>query len=253
MEDNNETGVMSETLPENINTAGGDFNVPDAYKGQGWTQNIKSYDDLWQNAANAQKLIGKKTIGIPDENSTDEQWQEYYSKLRPANEDDYTFELDDADDVKALKKIFYENGVTQKQAAAIIDGYKKSEEKMTAQYFSKDGYNKEMAERFGDKAPEVCKAVGDFIKKEVSEKDRAALEVMPNNVIGVVTSVINTVQKRYAIKDTDTGINGPKGAPKDPDYVGYAKAAVELSHRPHDMKDLNELKSQFNIPMTKGK
>lgn len=249
----NENDGLSATPPDNPQTPSGNFNVPDEYKTQGWTQNIKSYDDLWQNAANAQKLIGKKTIGIPDENSTDEQWQEYYSKLRPAKEEDYSLQIEDEEDAKAFKKLFYDNGVTQKQASAIIDGYKKAEEKMNAEYYSKEGYAKEMTDRFGDQANDVCKSVADFIKKEVSEKDRAALEVMPNNIIGVVTSVVNTVLKRYAVKDTDTGAGGPSGANKEPDYEGFAKAAVELSHRPHDMKDLNELKSKFNIPLVKGK
>ena len=58
-------GLGSETQPEsNTATEQGGFFVPDEYKEQGWAKNISSYDDLWKMNANAQSLIGKKTIGL---------------------------------------------------------------------------------------------------------------------------------------------------------------------------------------------
>lgn len=63
------SGQGSETQPENNAAAApgseGGFSVPEAYKEAGWSKNIKSYDDLWKMNANAQTLIGKKTIGFP--------------------------------------------------------------------------------------------------------------------------------------------------------------------------------------------
>ena len=79
----------AETQP--VDTAAdnsGGFFVPDAYKNEGWTRNLRSYDDLWKTSDSAQKMIGKKTIGIPDDKSSEQEIADFYSKLRPGKAED---------------------------------------------------------------------------------------------------------------------------------------------------------------------
>lgn len=255
MEEISDVNVQgAETQPDFSETDAGasseeqSFSIPDEYKEKGWTKNLKSIDDLWKMNDNAQNLIGKKTIGIPSADATDEELSEFYSKIRPENQTDYNVDLE-GEDKELFESLFFENGLSQRQANALIEGYKQSVDLAEREMKSQEGYKQELVNRFGDNAQTAEKNIVDFIKKEVNEQDRAALEAMPNNVLGIVYSLINKVQERYAVKDTDTGISGKAGVIKnEPDWAAYTKAATELSKHPYQMSDLNALRDKYNIP-----
>lgn len=240
----------AETQPVEPAGDNGGFFVPEAYKNEGWTRNLKSYDDLWKTSDNAQKMIGKKTIGIPDDKSTEQEIADFYAKLRPGKAEDYNVELEEGD--KALfEKLFYENGISARQAKALVNGYKESIEKVKGPMFSKEGFQQEMSGRFGEKYDDKVKSVSDFIIREAAEADKAVLDKMPNNVLGIVYSLIDKVQTRYAVNDSDTSAASGAGVSGQADYSGYVKAAEALSRRPHTMADIEALKSKFNIPIIK--
>lgn len=245
MEDISDVGM---TQPDtNASEPTTSFAIPDEYKEEGWTQNIKSYDDLWKMNANAQKMIGKKSL-LPGETSTDEEWNGFISKMRPEKETDYALELEDADEKAFFEKAFFENGISKRQAAAIVSAYQQASKEVNEKMYDKAGYDKMMSERFGDKSSEVQKSVTDLLEKELSKEDQAAIEAMPNNIVGVLYGVVNTLRERYAIKDSDLAAGAPATAPSGkPDFEGYAKAVEDLNHRPHTMADIEALKSKFNI------
>lgn len=223
------------------------FFVPDEYKEAGWSKNIKSYDDLWKMNANAQGMVGKKTIGIPDDKSTDQEWSDFYSKTRPEKAEDYALDLD-GEDKGLFENLFYENGINTKQAAALIKGYKESVEKSSQPLFSEEGYKKELTGRFGEQAEAKAKNVNEFIAREASAADKAVLDRMPNNVLGIVYSLIDKVQTRYAAHDTDTGKAGNGKISGEPDWLNYAKEADKLKTHYHTTADIQALKDRFNIP-----
>lgn len=240
----------TETQPEITETTevtNGGFSVPEEYKNEGWTRNLTSIEDLWKMSSNAQAMIGKKTLGIPTAESTDTEWNEFYGKIRPASADDYKIEKIDGDPAE-YKKLFHDNGLSQRQVDGIVKGYNEMMDKIAEPLFSKDGYTAELNKRFGDKADSISKTVNSFIEKNASEEDKIVLNKMPNNVLGVVMSLINTVQTKYAVTDTDTGATNAGTTSVEPDWYGYAKAATALSSRPHTTADLNELRVKFNIP-----
>lgn len=242
----------SDTQPESNATAASDggFFVPDEYKEAGWCKNISSYEDLWKMNANAQKMIGQKTIGIPTENSTEEELNSFYEKIRPEKAEDYAVELD-GDDKALFERLFHKNGLSAKQAKALVAGYKESVERAQAPLFSQEGYIKEMTDRFGDKYEAKVKSVVDFIGREISDQDKAVLEGVPNNVLGLLYGIIDKVQTRYAVKDTDTAQGGNSPASTQPNWSEYTKAMSALSTRPHSSSDIIELKDKFNIPYAK--
>ena len=142
---------QTETQPDTLTDAGaseGDFSIPDEYKDRGWTKNLKSIDDLWKMNDNAQNMIGRKTIGIPSEEATDEEISEFYSKIRPQNQADYKVDLEGADK-ELFEKLFYDNGLSQRQANALIEGYKQSIAVAESEMKSAEGYRQELANRFG--------------------------------------------------------------------------------------------------------
>lgn len=242
-----ESDVSVDTQPDNTaadNTGG--FFVPDEYKEAGWTQNIKSYDDLWKMNANAQNLIGRKTIGVPSEDATDAEINEFYAKTRPADINDYGL---DEDDSKDFAQLFYDNGLSKRQVSNLVAGIQKVFEDQQAELVSQEGFDAEMKSRFGDNAKQTAQSVANLIKREANDKDKAVLEAMPNNAVGAVYGVINKIMTRYAVKDTDTGVAGTGSVgKKEPDWAAYNAEAQKLSSRPHTMADLYELKDKFNIP-----
>lgn len=241
-----ESDVSVDTQPENTATAdNGGFFVPEAYQDAGWVKNIKSYDDLWKMNASAQALVGKKTIGVPTDDASDAEINEFYGKIRPQSADEY--ELDE-DDSKDFAQLFYDNGLSKRQVSALTKGIQEIYEKQNEQLFSQEGYDAEMTARFGENALKTKQSVVDFIKREASDEDKAALEGLPNNVIGVVYSLINKVQTRYAVKDSDVGISGSGTVKQEADWENYTKEAMKLSNRPHTLADLNDLKIKYNIP-----
>lgn len=239
--------VSVDTQPDNTSADNnGGFFVPDDYKEAGWVQNIKSYDDLWKMNANAQNLIGRKTIGVPSEDATEAEINDFYAKTRPADIKDYGL---DEDDSKDFAQLFYDNGLSKRQVGSLVSGMQKVFEEKQAELVSQEGYDAEMKARFGDTAKQTAQKVANFIKSEAEEKDKAILEALPNNAVGAVYSLINKTMTRYAVKDTDTGVAGSGSVgKKEPDWAAYNTEAQKLSSRPHTMADLIELKEKFNIP-----
>lgn len=92
-------------------------------------------DALAKSYINATRMIGQDKVAIPNENSTEDQWQEVYGKLgRPESPDKY--KLETASDVVSLDegaiKSFAQNahqlGLNNKQAQGILEFYKNSME-----------------------------------------------------------------------------------------------------------------------------
>ena len=90
-------------------------------------------DALAKSYINATRMIGQDKVAVPNENSTDDQWNEVYSKLgRPESADKY--KLDAKSDVVPIDegaiKQFAENahklGLNNKQAQGILEFYKNS-------------------------------------------------------------------------------------------------------------------------------
>ena len=243
-------GLGSETQPEsNTATEQGGFFVPDEYKEQGWAKNISSYDDLWKMNANAQSLIGKKTIGIPTSASTDEEWSDYYSKVRPEKAEYGLTEWDE--DNQAISNIFHKYGLAEKQAQGISNELKALQEQYTSNFYSQEAYDQEMQSRFGKDFSEKTKSITDFIKKEASDMDKSLLEELPNNVLGIVYGLIDKVRTRYAVKDSDAAKSGSGKINSQPDWLKYNEAMNELRTRPHSMADMKNLRDKYNIPYTK--
>ena len=160
--DVNEQG--SETQSEDTTTpAVSDFVVPEAYKDAGWASNIHSVDDLWTQHANAQKLIGKKTIGIPNADSSEQEYEDFYSKVRPESMDGYDIDL--ADDTEMFKDIFYKNGISARQAKAITEAYKDSVRKASEGLYSQEGLDTAMHEFVGSDYKEKVDNINKFLKK----------------------------------------------------------------------------------------
>jgi len=92
-------------------------------------------DALAKSYINATKMIGQDKVVIPNNNSTDDQWNEVYSKLgRPESADKYAFDINsevvnlDEDAINSFAEQSHKLGLNNKQAQGILDFYKNNME-----------------------------------------------------------------------------------------------------------------------------
>lgn len=90
---------------------------------------IKDLNGLAKSYVHAQRMVGSDKVAIPRDDSTPEEWSEFYNRLgRPENYElqkdampegfDYDSNVEDQ-----MLKVFHENGLTNKQANAIYASY----------------------------------------------------------------------------------------------------------------------------------
>lgn len=191
--------------------------LPEAMRSEKAFQNVKSVEDLANQFLNTQKLIGKKTVGIPNEESSDEEVEKFYSALRPEKAEAYEFsELEGRDEEVAgkVKDIFHEAGLSQKQAKIVQEKYdalmselnpQLSEEQLNAD-FEKRGQ-----ELLGDNYQEVMdnatKFAGDLVPSSVSE----IINKMDNDSMLAVASLVDSIQKKYMKEDNTVKGGNPHG------------------------------------------
>ena len=100
--------------------------------------NISKFTELEALAksyVNATRMIGQDKVAVPNNNSTDDQWNEVYNKLgRPESPDKYKLEvksdvvpLDDGA-IKSFAENAHKLGLNNKQAQGILEFYKESME-----------------------------------------------------------------------------------------------------------------------------
>jgi len=97
-------------------------------------------ESLAKSYVNATRMIGQDKVAVPNNNSTDDQWNEVYDKLgRPESPDKYKFEVKsdvvplDEGTIKSFAENAHKLGLNNKQAQGILEYYKNSMESSAQQ------------------------------------------------------------------------------------------------------------------------
>jgi len=183
------------------------FSIPEKYQEEKWATNIKSEDSLWDSYANAQGLIGKKTIGVPTADSSDEEWNDFYSKTRPESAENYNFEGVAEADAEAYSKVFFDNGVSERQAQNLIKALNESTEAKKAEMYSQEGLDKIVTDIFGDDVS-AKEAVQKNLRDNLSDADKAVIDSMPNEFVGLLYRAVDANLKSFGASE-GTGLNNP--------------------------------------------
>src|SRR6056300_707437 len=92
-------------------------------------------DALAKSYINATRMIGQDKVAVPNNNSTDDQWNEVYDKLgRPESPDKYQLDIKseavplDEGAIKSFAENAHQLGLNNKQAQGILEFYKNSME-----------------------------------------------------------------------------------------------------------------------------
>ena len=97
-------------------------------------------DALAKSYINATRMIGSDKVAVPNESSTEDQWNEVYAKLgRPESADKYKLEAKseivpiDENAIKSFAETSHKLGLNNKQAQGILEFYKMGMENLSQQ------------------------------------------------------------------------------------------------------------------------
>lgn len=168
------------------------------------TKGFKDTAALLKSYREAEKSLSQK-ISIPNEDDT-EGMNKLYSKLgRPETSDKYEFEADESIKAEA-QKLLFENGLSQKQAKGVVEGYnsmiKAQQEKLDAAMNEQSEKDRQsVLSEWGDKADQNKQFMTRGVKT-ISEKYGISEEEMNNFELAIGTKkfmeMFKSIGKDYA-------------------------------------------------------
>lgn len=215
--------------PEGVQNS---FSIPNEYANKGWTEKIRSQDDLWKTLDNAQTLIGKRPAGIPSNDAPDAEWDSFYKAMGRPDQPSYEFNdpenipenFDTASYKEKAAKILHEAGLTQKQAEKVysrfiegeigsIEELKKQHENKQAdlnkQYDSLINEHFESPEKYDIAAKNMQDAVNRYTPQSLKEA-YGELQDNPKALAAVVSTIngmnqeIARIKSQYGVEDKIT-------------------------------------------------
>jgi ferredoxin-fold anticodon binding domain-containing protein len=109
--------------------------ISEQYRADPNIEKFTEIDALAKSYINATKMIGQDKVVIPNNNSTEEHWNEVYSKLgRPDSADKYSLDVKsevvnlDENAIKSFAENAHQLGLNNKQAQGILEFYKNNME-----------------------------------------------------------------------------------------------------------------------------
>jgi hypothetical protein len=109
--------------------------ISEEYRADPNIEKFTEIDALAKSYINATKMIGQDKVAIPNNNSTEDQWNEVYAKLgRPESADKYSLDINsevvnlDENAIKSFAEQSHKLGLNNKQAQGILEFYKNNME-----------------------------------------------------------------------------------------------------------------------------
>lgn len=188
-----------------------DFKVPEQYSKEDWAKNIKSSDDLFNQFANTQKLLGKKGVMVPGEKATPDEISAYHKALGvPDTEDGYDFPVPDGYEIddtvktqeKTVKAIMKKHGISKKAAEAFVADYrtmeiagnKEAREKAKALDVEFDKYVNEV---FGSEKDVKLTQFKEVLKSTLDPKFMPLLSKMDNASAIILAGLTEKMYSKY--------------------------------------------------------
>jgi hypothetical protein len=177
--------------------------IPEELRNDPNISKFTELESLAKSYVNATRMIGQDKVAVPNNNSTDDQWNEVYDKLgRPESPDKYQLDIKseavplDEGAIKSFAENAHQLGLNNKQAQGILEFYKNSMEGSlqqnqvdmeTAQANAEQELRKEWGRAYEDnikKAGAVAKANMDANILDMQLKDGTRLGDHPAVIKG---------------------------------------------------------------------
>ena len=131
----NETTISSTTAEKPTVSKSWKDIISEEFRNDPNISKFTEIDALAKSYINATRMIGQDKVAVPNQNSTEDQWDEVYNKLgRPESPDKYKLEVQsetaplDESAVKQFAENAHKLGLNNKQAQGILEFYKNSME-----------------------------------------------------------------------------------------------------------------------------
>ena len=230
-----ETQVTTNAETMNTETAGGtpapeqktETAVPADWKSglpeelRGSVEKFKTVEDMAKSYLNMEKLVGKKTIGMPDENSSEEEWSKLYDRLgRPVAADKYEVkraeglppELIDEEGMKSFLGAAYKAGLNQKQVSALVSEF----DRQLLEGAKRSAAAEEA--RKGEAVSELRKLWGSDLQEKVERAQQTLNILDPQETIDreKLRNNVQVIQLLSSFSDKVLGDTLPKGTDGGP-------------------------------------
>jgi hypothetical protein len=222
------------------------FEIPEEYKDKGWTEKIKSPEDLWKQLDSAQSLIGKKSI-VPEFKDGQEKL-EYLAQFKPSEKSEYTEVMPEEGWQEGAKEFFTdtfdEANLTKEQAEKVLTKYQEYEKSLQGDLYSEEGWNNTLKEVFPENTETAAKEVSGILRANVSDDRKAMFDAMPNNLRGLVLELTSNLAKRYGAKPEhvpSTSNTNDGGIDIQAKRAQITEQLTNLSKRPHTMEEKQNL------------
>lgn len=232
-------GAKKIELPENWKEMLGD-----EYKDEASLGVIHDFEGLVKSYVNAQKMIGKDKIPLPDKFATEDDWKRVYHKLGlPEDIKAYELKVDkdggvDEEFVNVFKEKAFEAGVLPRQAQKMLDWYagaakQAGEAQMASVRAEQEEGFKELRKEWGVAFPKHIEAAKLVIK---DFGDAEVAKLFNETPIGNDPQVVKLLAKiGMSLKEADlkgTGEETPTMTPKQA-MSEYNKILADGSHPYH--------------------
>jgi hypothetical protein len=179
-----------------------------------------TFQELFKKLDGAEQLIGRKTIGIPAADAPQEEWDQYYAKVRPSDPKGYEIlkaegEQGDEKVEEALRSLFHKTGLTPKQAKELQGGYSEllkgiSAEAKTKAAAAEAEFAKLTQDTFGAEKDKVLERTQQMLREYAPESAKKFLGDLDNKALVVLSAAMNAIHTKFLSED---GGMKPGGAP----------------------------------------
>jgi hypothetical protein len=233
-----------------------EFTVPEEYKNEKWTEDLKSGEDVWKKLAGAQKLIGRKGIIPPDENAPQEEWDAYYNERgRPESPEGYELktQIEELKNVERnveldnkIKNVFHKLGLSKDTAEKLTSEYERviyEAQKPALEKAIKieQEFQKLTNDVFGSEKQQVMEQFKTVMRESLGDKPFLAqkLETLDNDALVPLMAFAKNLHDKYVGESgipVSTGKTGDMTGDLRTDYrtISEQKMNVKLN------KDLSD-------------
>lgn len=226
--------------------------IPDSYKDRAWLKKYNTIEDMFKGMDGAQELIGKRPAGIPHENASPEEWNEFYNKLgRPESPDKYNIEYpqDLPEGVQIsdeqhqnFTKLAHEIGLTQKQVEQLAAfDMKRTQDTLASMHPDMEALDREFDDfaksAFGERQDQAIENAQKLISKHAPKEMHEHLQNLGNKELIALTSVLDAVTQNY-IREDSTMSQGTTPEPVSRDM---------LMKEAHDLMRSEAYRNQFHV------
>lgn len=247
-----EAPSTSEAAPTTPKTAPDAFGIPEEYKRvqhedgrvqNAWTDKIKSVEDLWKAAANAQSVIGKKYLAPDFENATENEIQQFLETNRPESEEAYNFKTSEGyvetGMEPAFAKMLHETGITEYQGNKLIAAYQNMEAEQKAKMYEPEAFDRLMEESFGNGYKTKALQAQEVLNTNMTETQRQRLEGMPNQIKQLFYEYASNVEKAYGATEGGPAATNRAGTSTVMDPKARASEIRKEMRTIHNSPNLN--------------